>query len=238
MGIPERGRINFTVWHYLLLVCLLLIGPVVKAQGEGNVGSWMVVSGENRVTEKWSVPTVFVLRHYETFQENEFAFLRTGISLKISKTQSISVGPAYLNSRLYETEYNRNPSQQFWLYTETTLNSPINQVKVSNRLRWESRWINLKETKKYDSRVRYRLQFQRPISKTLYLKSFDELFYSFSGQEFNQNRFYFGLGYSLSKELKFETGYLKLHLGSQNSDRFRMAFLFRTNLSKNYKHKR
>jgi hypothetical protein len=46
------------------------------------------------------------------------------------------------------------------------------------------------------------------VDKTLYFVAYDELFINSTGNKFDRNRLYAGLGYKLSGSFNFELGYL------------------------------
>lgn len=99
----------------------------------------------------------------------------------------------------------------------------------------EQRWISTPEENIFNTRLRYRLQFKKDISKHIYLKVFDEPFFDFKEANINQNRFFVGVGRTISPNVNIEIGYMKNHVGQNNYNRIRMVFLFKTNLYKKSK---
>ena len=191
-----------------------------------GLGTWLVVAGKAHVNEKWSIPFCGILREYNIAQQTEFGFLQAGLGYKLNPKTSLSVGAAYLDRHPFEHDYDQ-ATNQFWLYHQVA-------YKATNywnhRFRIENRWFINDFGSTLKSRVRYRLQYTYPINKKHYIKCFEEAFLSLKEGNINQNRFFLGYGRKLTKHLKFEVGYLKLHVGKNNFDRIRMVMLVNTKL--------
>ncbi|WP_165605771.1 DUF2490 domain-containing protein [Flavivirga aquatica] len=199
---------------------------------EDIIGSWIVISGNNKIAKRWSIPTVGILRHYKLFNAYEFSFARIGLTYKAKDNLFLTTGIAYLDAETYAIGSQKKRSTQLWLYQENVFNIKLKKLRISNRLRFENRWINKKDNDITNYRLRYRLQLKYPINKYFYLKTFNEFFYSFNTSNFNQNRFYAGLGCNISNSIKLETGYIKNSFPKAKYDRLRIVLLFKTNLIK------
>ncbi|MRI02236.1 DUF2490 domain-containing protein [Kriegella sp. EG-1] len=205
---------------------------------EGLIGSWVVIAGNNKISNRLSIPTVGILRHYKMFENYEFAFFRTGLTYKVNEKFFITGGVAYLDSEPFIESETAIPNRQIWIYEEMTFLSKIKKISISNRVRLESRWITNSESTIVNDRIRYRLQGKFPLSEKYYLKTYNEIFINLKAPHFNQNRFFFGLGYRFSKNLQFDIGYLNNHFESGNYNRLRMAVYFKTNFSNNKLYKK
>ncbi|NHF59447.1 DUF2490 domain-containing protein [Flavobacteriaceae bacterium TP-CH-4] len=219
------------------LLFFILIGLHTAAQkGEEDCfGTWAVVSGDHRISEKLSIPTVGVLRHYELFQHYEFAFVRTGLTYRFNGTLSGTVGYAYLDSEPFIISPEAKGAQQHWLYEELVLKSTLGNLNLSHRYRLESRWILKTEGTILRHRMRYRLQLKYPMGKRLYANLYNEVFVAFQEPLFNQNRLHLGLAYVVCPSLRFEVGYLKNHFPDIHCDRIRLGLVFKTDWTKKKK---
>ena len=204
-----------------------LKGTGASAQNQrGDVpGSWMVLTVNSKITKHWSIPFVGILRHYDLFNTYEFAFTSTGIRYSTSNNLSFTLGTAILDAKSFAVETIPEYSSQLWVYQECTKTIPLTKGNLSHRLRLETRWLS--RTPKINNRLRYRLQYTRPLNKISYVKGFNEVFFNAERQLFNQNRCFIGIGAVLSKHCKIELGYLKNHFKSNHYDRLRIALNIR-----------
>ncbi|WP_343487262.1 DUF2490 domain-containing protein [Allomuricauda sp. d1] len=232
----HRSALN-TARFFCILYFMASFSLSAQSEIEDTFGSWLVISGNNKIAEKWSIPTESVIRYYDGFYKTEFLFFRSGITYVPNSKYNFSLGAAYLDTQPFDHTEFETLTTQFWLYEEFCLNSKINKLKISQRLRLENRWISTYDDHIFTNRLRYRLQFKHPVTDNLYLKMFNEPFFDFDNAHINQNRFFMGVGRELLSGLHIEIGYMKNHIGKNNYDRVRMAILFKTDLTKRPKKK-
>lgn len=199
-----------------------------KNREDAVAGSWVVIAGNNKISKKWSVPVVGVIRDYEFFNHYELGFFRTGITYDFKQIVNITFGYGYLDSDAFIE--NEEGTKQHWLYQEFYLKPIKSSVPLSHRYRWEARWIKKAENTNLQHRIRYRVRWNHSLNKNLYTTIFNELFISLQQPTFNQNRLHVGIGYRLTKSLKVEFGYLKNHFTKAHYDRVRIGLVFKTNL--------
>ncbi|MCX2836971.1 DUF2490 domain-containing protein [Salinimicrobium sp. MT39] len=192
---------------------------------EDLLGSWTEIIGQHHISEKWSIPTVALLQHYEMFDKFQFIMLRSGVTYAFSKDFSASVGYDYVYSEAFSED---SFTIQHRVWEEATLKTPFLSPYIAHRFRLESTWKRQEPEYDLSHRVRYRLKFDRPLYKSLYFTAFNEVFINLKEPYFNQNRFHFGLGYSLHQDLKIEIGYLKNHFRRAHYDRIRVGMVFKT----------
>lgn len=205
-------------------ICSVLLSQSLLAQHpeENEYGSWLLLCGTAKVHEDWSIPAVGIIRHHHMLDRYGFFFFRTGASYQTGQNSELTGGFALLNSNSY-LETNTN---QLWLYGEYTLNSKFNDNSFSHRIRFENRrWIG-GEAPEVNNRVRYRLQYVRPIQNGFYFKAFDELFLSMDGDIFNQNRVFVGFGRQMSKEIKADIGYFNHKFSNSSDHMIRLSISF------------
>lgn len=222
--------------YKIIVFTLLLFGSqIVNSQKEkdDSLGTWLVVVGNHRVSDKLSIPTVGTLRNYEFFHHYEFVFVRTGLTYNISPRFNATFGYAYLDTEPFIESPEALGAQQHWLYEQLTYKFNWANTRIANRVRVENRWKKEAIGTNLSHRARYRIQLSKPVLDNFYVKIFDEVFYDLQMGTFNQNRLFLGGGYSFTKKLSIEIGYLKNHFRSIAFDRLRIAILFKTDLRKN-----
>ena len=203
-----------------------------QQEGSGTAGSWLVVAGQNSISEKWGFPTVGILRTDRFMEKTAFGFFRTGVTYMPHKKIAYTLGVAYLDTQpFHHTEYENLTTQQ-WTYEEFSYNTQISVLKLHHRWRWEQRWIKKPNTTSFNMRFRYRFQISYSVFPKTYLKMFNEPFMDLSKGTIDQNRSYLGIGKRMTPNLALEIGYFKNHLGKNNYDLVRMAILFKTKLYK------
>lgn len=221
----------------LILLFIINSGLSYSQHGQEDLlGSWLVVAVTNKISNRLRIPTLGILRHYKSFSNYEFVFFRTGLTYYVHKNFLITGGLAYLDSKAYINDEFIGTTQQFWVYEELSLLSKLGKMSVSNRIRLETRWIDKVEATIVNNRIRYRIQDKFPLNDTYYLKAFNEYFFNIKAPHFNQNRFFYGLGYRFSKNIEGEMGYLKNHFKAASYDRIRLAIHFKTDFINTKKH--
>ena len=200
---------------------------------ENEYGSWLALCGTTKIHEDWSIPTVGIIRHHHMLDRYGFFFFRTGASYRISKASSFTGGFALLNSNSYLEPNDVINTNQFWIYGEYTLKSKFNYNSIAHRLRFENRRLINTEDPKVNNRIRYRLQFTRPIYKDVYFKAFDEIFLNVEGNVFNHNRIFVGVGRQITPSLKADIGYFNRMFRNSSEDMIRLSLSFNIDLTKN-----
>ena len=213
----------------LLAIIMLFLSVTSPGFGQNTdrntMGSWMVFSMDNQLTERFSLPVVGILCTEDLAQQTEFGFIRSGISYAPNPRTKVTLGIAYVDSQpLHHYEF-ESLTTQFWLYEQATLRSGTH---FRHRLRLEHRWIEKPNDALFNTRFRYRLEFKQRLNETFYLKCSNEPFFNFEQHYIDQNRFFLGLGCRLAKDLYFEAGYFKTHIKSTQIDRIRVVVHLKT----------
>nr|WP_297789277.1 DUF2490 domain-containing protein [uncultured Allomuricauda sp.] len=210
------------------IVFTVLLAQPLYAQNsdENEYGSWLVLCGTAKVHEDWSIPAVGIIRHHHMLDRYGFFFFRTGASYHIGKASTFTGGFALLNSNSYLESNDVVNTNQFWLYGEYTFKSKFSTNSVAHRIRFENRRLVNTEEPKVNNRIRYRLQFTRPIYKDIYFKAFNEVFLNLEGDTFNQNRFFVGVGRQITPNLKADIGYFNQKFRNSNDAMVRLSLSF------------
>ena len=214
----------------VILIIPLLFTFSLSSQdlNENDWGSWVMLYGNNKISNSFNVITEFRLHNYEVFKDLDNQFIRTGLNYQIASGVSITTGYIHQYS---ETIDNTSVSENR-PYEEITLKNKIKKLSISHRYRIEHRWINRNGSTDFSNRMRYRLMLSHPLFDKFYVKFFDEIFINLQEPIFNQNRLHVGLGYTFDPNFKLELGYLKNHFSSINYDILRIGILFNTDLRK------
>lgn len=215
-------------------VFTILLAPDIYSQNseENDYGSWLVLCGEAKIHEDWSIPAVGIIRHHHMLDKYGFFFFRTGASYKISKASRFTGGFALLNSNSYLEPNDVVNTNQLWLYGEYTLKTKFNQNTLAHRFRFENRRLINTEDSKVNNRIRYRLQYTRPLYRDIYFKAFNEVFLNLEGKAYSQNRIFIGVGRELSPSLKVDIGYFNQGFKNYSEDMIRLGLYFNIDLIK------
>ncbi|TAI47109.1 DUF2490 domain-containing protein [Flagellimonas allohymeniacidonis] len=217
----------FTLFFTLTFVCLH--GQDFK---DDHSDSWYIVVNDSQLNERWSIPTIGIIRYHDVFENREFSFISSGLRYSTQKNSSFTLGVAYLNAETHEQPLIDTASSQIWLFESFTIKHPLVRGLIDQRFRLESRWIQNSTEDFFTNRIRYRIQYIRPIYKKTFLRMFNELFVNLDESFFNQNRFYVGFGQKLSKTFTFDMGYLKNHFPNENRDVLRMCLTITSDFKK------
>lgn len=216
---------------YILCICphTHLLGQLVD---DNHSDSWYILHADSKISERWRIPTIGIIRYHDIFDDREFSFISSGLSYSNHQNCSFTTGFAYLNSASGEESISETNSTQYWLFESFALKHQLGTDRIEQRLRLESRWISNADKTDFTTRVRYRFQYLRPIHKATYLKIFDEIFINTDVVGFNQNRLYLGMGQHISNSISLDLGYLKNHFATEHRDVIRMCLTVRTDFTK------
>lgn len=225
--------------YFSVLLCSIVFTTFLTQPGyaqnseENEYGSWLVLCGTAKIHEDWSIPAVGIIRHHHMLDKYGFFFFRTGASYKISNASTLTGGAALLNSNSYLEPNDVVNTNQLWLYGEYTLKHKIYDHSLAHRVRLENRRLINTEDPKVNNRIRYRLQYVRPIYKDVYFKTFNELFINLEGKAYSQNRIFLGIGRQITPNLKADIGYFNRMFKNYHEDMIRLSLNFNIDLTKN-----
>lgn len=213
--------------RYLHLFLILALPLAVSGQTEKvvqqKVQTWISINTVTKFTEHWAVSADAHLRTEDFLGENNFYFLRGGITYIPNKTMSLTTGYAHMwlapSNKDWTTYADENR-----LYQQAILNTKVGNVGMMQRLRFEQRWqekiVNNQETNdfRFTNRIRYLLSFSIPVfenKKMPLLVISDEILLHF-GKEviyntFDQNRFFIGIKQAIDPKCSFDFGYMNVY---------------------------
>ncbi len=203
------------------IICIVIFSSMtltVSSQSS-DLGNWMMYFGNKKINQNINLHSEVQYRNYNAIGDLEQLLLRTGVGYDLTdNNNNILLGYGYILSQNYipasddkvDVEEHRI-FQQF--ITKQNIN---NRVMLQHRYRFEQRFIE----DDFRLRFRYFLGINIPIveSKNLYISAYNEIFLNSTGNVFDRNRLYGGMGYKLNDKFRFELGYMNQFLNNGNRD--------------------
>jgi hypothetical protein len=216
------------------LLCLILIFSslnTVLAQDK-NYGKWFVYFGNQKINSKWLLQSDMQYRLNQIPGQKSQLLLRAGIGYNLTESNNnILLGLAYVQSNLEEGDETIPTINETRIYQQYLYKQKRDNLFISHRVRMEERFF----VNDFALRTRYFLAVQKPLNgrllnrRSIYASGFNELFIDISNQKIDRNRFFTGIGYALTNDIRLETGYL---IQSQkNFTRGQFQFIVYNNLS-------
>jgi len=208
---------------FVLFPVVLLAQTVKEKEVNQQFQTWVSLNTVTKFNSHWGVVADVHLRTNDFFQDNNFFFLRGGISYIPNSKFSFTGGYAHMWLAP------RNPtwstfSDENRIYQQVQMNTKSGNVSIVQRLRNEQRWqeiiINDVATgeNKFSNRVRYLISTTIPVFKNKKAPSLvlsDELLVQFGHDivynTFDQNRFFVGIKQAINPKLSFDFGYMNVY---------------------------
>jgi hypothetical protein len=214
-----------------LRLALLLIACPSPSPGsdfsDSNGNLWLNYVGDHPLgASPWGLHLEVQNRRADLGDQRQQLLLRPGINYQISPALSLSAGWAYVRTYPYgdfpvAAEF---PEHRAWEQIQHNFN--FLGLEWTQRLRLEQRWLGEMSRDpggddydlagwRYENRLRYLLRTTLPLTDTgkTYLVLWDELFFNFgqnvSGNDFDQNRAFIGIGHKLTPVTRLEVGYME-----------------------------
>ena len=226
----KRYSLKFTFMFGFKLKMLFFLFPLI-AFGQvptekvinQQTQSWVSINTVTKFSAHWGFVADAHIRSNEIFHDNNFYFLRGGISYIPNPAVAITGGYAHMwlaPTKEGWTTY----SDENRIYQQAQMTTKIGKVSVLQRIRNEQRWqekiVNDESTgeNRFTNRVRYLVSLNIPVFKKKtapMLVISDEILIHF-GQEvvyntFDQNRLFIGIKQSINPTLSFDFGYMNLY---------------------------
>ena len=209
-----------------LPLVLLLFMPLLGFAQESNLGNWLLYLGNKQINKQLNWHHEVQYRSYNAVDDLEQLLLRTGVGLNLTENNNnILLGYGYILSQNYLAgEAYKVTVHEHRIFQQFITRQNIGRVAVQHRYRFEQRFIE----SDFKLRFRYFLSLNVPlnhptvIDKTVYLSAYNEIFLNTTGNPFDRNRLYGGVGYRLSKTLRLELGYMNQFLANTSRDQLNM----------------
>jgi len=227
----------------VLSLCLCLtFWSYAQENGENEFGAWYMYFGTNKVSNSLSIHSEAQFRFYEVTGNFNQLLLRTGLNYHLNENAIATFGYGYIDTdptfedeQLQDAPVQINTVIEHRIFQQFILKNRVGKFRFEHRYRLEQRFINNRDLNVTSTqhRARYRLQLTLPISKSVFLNAYDEVFLNLQDDVFGQNRLYGAIGFHLSKTSSVQLGYLKNHFSVTNFDRIQIGIFFNPDLRKN-----
>ena len=213
-----------------LWLCLLIVMICNKAFCQNSeYNGWLFYSHQQKLSKKWQFSSDLQIRTAHQARYLNTLLIRPGIGYNINVKQMVTVGYTYFGSWENEIE-NKAYEPENRIFEQYQIESDVGKLDITNRLRFEQRFIGQKSDRIFAQRLRYYVQFRLPIlsdplfTRGLYATVQNEFFLNVPGSNkagknwFSQNRSYAGIGYRYSDKLDVETGYMFRYMIEEEID--------------------
>ncbi len=210
-------------WSVMILMMLLLFPISSFSQNQSRTnpyGQWLVYTGDNRINKKVGIHSEVQLRNYLLKNTIAQSLVRVGVNWYLDPTVMLTAGYGFFYTTPSPDNKTANTVSENRAWQQVILRHRTKVLFMEHRYRLEQRFIkNVTQDKfTYDTRIRYRFQAIIPLySLSPHLRHFfvsgnNEIFVNIgrgvSGEIFDRNRLYGGLGYQVSPNLNFQVGYM------------------------------
>jgi len=182
----------------------------LTAQTPG-LGTWNALTGRFNLTSKWHAFVELQMRSQQTYHDFNYHEVKGGIGYNFLPNLSGLIGTGrYVTYPVNENFGNPILQSEQRVWQQLIYNLNIKRVRVEHRLRAEQRYTSAG----YRNRFRYRINAIVPINKqtivdhTLFISASNEFHFNNENVFYEQNRFYLGAGYQLSKTWSIQMGWI------------------------------
>lgn len=198
--------------RFCAFVCFLIVTSCAWAQSS-STGSWYIYLGSQQLSQKWNWHNEVQYRNFNAVGDLEQLLLRTGLGYNLTPgNNNLLLGYAYIYSEPYVpgTETKRSISEHR-IFQQFITRQQFSRFYLQHRYRFEQRFI---EDTDFKMRYRYFLSVNLPLTnremvpKTIYLSAYNEIFINNTSPHYDRNRLYGALGYTISKYLRAEIGFM------------------------------
>lgn len=200
----------------ILLFLALTISAYSQKQIDNQFHSWWTYSGNHKLTEKWSVHTLYSWRRNDFIKNWQQSLLRTGLNYKVKDNAITTLGYDWVETFPYGKQPIAKQTTEQRILEQLIVKNKIGNIGIKHRYKLEQRFA---ENSSIKHRFRYRLVGAIPLGKKgtkLSFNIFDEIFINLGsnikGYYFNQNWMYAGFGYKLNDKSTIKVGYMNQYL--------------------------
>ncbi len=189
---------------------------------------WTAYFNQARLSDKWGLWGDFHLRTTDNFVgDASKAMMRVGLMYYLNDDLKLTNGYAYINH--FPEIGHANVSQpEHRIWQQLQLHTKYGKIRTMQWLRLEERFRRkikndneLAEGYRYDTRIRYNLMLNIPLSKkgiapkTVSAIINDEVFVNLSKNNvyniFDQNRLFVGFAYNFNSHSNLQLGYMNIY---------------------------
>lgn len=203
------------------IVYLFALLPVLGFAQAGSFGNWLIYFGDKKINDRWNLHHEVQYRNFNALGDTEQLLLRAGLGYNLTPSNNnILLGYGFIYSEPYiGNSGDKIGFDEHRVYQQFITRQSFGRVSLQHRYRFEQRFFadDFRLRLRYFLGLNWALNHPQMQDKTLYLSVYNELFLNSKGNYFDRNRFYGGLGYRFSKNVRIELGVLNQAL--QNSAR-------------------
>jgi len=215
-----------------------LLGQTAK-QKEYVEQMWFAYFNQTRISNKWGFWFDGHLRTKDNFFDSlSSIIIRPGITYYLNDKVKFTLGYAFIN--FYPGDNHPEVSQpEHRIWQQVQWHTNYTKIRMMQWIRLEERWRRkikdadeLADGYNFNFRLRYNFFFQVPVTKKAYEKGSltfvlnDELMINFGDQivynYFDQNRFFAGFNYFVSKNNNFQFGYLNVFQQLSSGNKYKI----------------
>lgn len=200
---------------------LVLMLPLFSQAQDSDLGNWLIYIGNKKLNSKWNIHNEVQYRNYNAVGYLEQLLLRTGLGYNINDKNNILLGYGYILSENYIGDTDEKVSvNEHRIFQQFTTKQSVGKVGLSHRYRFEQRFVedDFKMRFRYFLGIKIPLQYKEDGNSPLYLSAYNEIFLNTESSVFDRNRVYGGLGYTFSKQLRLELGYMNQFFETSGRD--------------------
>lgn len=202
------------------LIMVLMLPLSFQAQ-ESDLGNWLIYIGNKKLNSKWNIHNEVQYRNYNAVGDLEQLLLRTGLGYNINEKNNVLLGYGYILSENYIGDTDEKISiNEHRIFQQFTTKQSVGKVGLSHRYRFEQRFVedDFKMRFRYFLGIKIPLQYKEDGDSPLYVSAYNEIFLNTESSVFDRNRVYGGLGYTFSKQLRLELGYMNQFFETSGRD--------------------
>lgn len=214
-----------------ILILLLMSFSTIAYSQNSDLGNWLIYLGNKKINSDWNWHHEVQYRNYNAVGDLGQLLLRTGIGYNLSENNNnLLLGYGYILSQNYQGNSDDKVSvNEHRVFQQFITRQSFSRVKLQHRYRFEQRWVedaDLKMRFRYFLSVNIAISNPDIVDKTWYGSIYNEIFVNDEQVFFDRNRLYFGIGYKLNKNAKFELGYMNQFLNNGSRDQINLlAFI-------------
>lgn len=199
---------------------IFLSQGIHEASGQAvERNGWLFWSHQQKLSERWQFSSDVQVRSADRLGYANTLLIRPGVGYKLKADQTVTVGYTYFGT--WERENNESVHEnEHRAFEQFQIEKKIQRIEITNRFRFEQRFLNQEGDHFFAQRFRYYITTQIPLvtdplfEKGIFMTVQNELFLNVQGQKklgtklYDQNRSYLGLGYRFNKLFEAEAGYM------------------------------
>ncbi len=201
-----------TLKRTILFLGFIGIIQISSYSQSNDVGTWFVYFGNQKINDKWNVQSDFQYRDYRFLGYRNQFLARGGLGYNLKpQNHNLLLGFAYIATDTYdEFDINTSTKIEKRIYQQYLYKNKLGSNLLTHRFRFEERFL----PNEFGLRARYFISLQKPLGnknmarKATYFSAYNELFVNINETQFDRNRLYAGVGFSMNESIRVETGYM------------------------------